>query len=78
MIMIITWHRKKHLQSMPKSKRFSGNTAQWLLSMGNQVVTKADFAKLCFSLLGMSVLPKNLFVSNLKSLFGVFNVHTLP
>ena len=30
---------------------FSSNTFQWHLSMGNQVAAKADFPRLCFSLL---------------------------
>ena len=74
MITIITWHRKV----CQKRNVSSSNTAQWMLSMGNQVVAKVDFAKLCFSLLGMPVLLKNLFISNLKSLFGAFSVHALP
>ena len=72
MITIITWHRKKHLQSMQNRNVFSSNTAQWLLLMGNQAVTKVDFAKLCSSLLGMPVLLKNLFISNLHLVFLMF------
>ena len=57
---------------MPKQKLFSSKYTQCLLSMGNQIATKVDFAKLSFILLGEPVLPKKslqLFISNLHLLF---------
>ena len=76
MITIITWHRKNIYKVCKNRNIFPSNTTQWLLSMGNQVVNKIDFAKLCFSLLGMPVLLKNLFISLSLHLHLVFLMFT--